>query len=264
MTQPSNPNGAARFLVEFEAGESIFQQGDLGREMFIVHEGEVEIVQERPGRTDYLAKLEKGDFFGEMSLLEDLPRLATARAVTAVKLVKVDDQAFDNILRKDPEIAIRIMRKLSHRLREIDEQLFAPQPGEAQDAADPAVEEQAELPVVTRARAESSLCLMHEESRASFPLSVSGETVIGRHDPVTGLRPGIDLSPIDPDRSSSRSHAKIYFQEGAFHLVEEVGTTNGTFVNGSRLEAGRPLRVAAGDQLRLGLVELLLTDESGR
>ena len=242
MTATSKSSGSGRFLVEYEAGDSIFEQGDAGSEMFIVHEGEVEIVQERPGRTDHLAKLEKGDFFGEMSLLEDLPRLASARALTAVKLVRVDDQAFDKILRNDPEIAIRIMRKLSHRLREIDEQLFAPQPEEVE----------AEIPAAAaaRARAEASLTLVHPESRTSFSLSVSGETVVGRHDPVTGLRPGIDLSPIDPDRSSSRSHAKIYFQEGAFHLVEEVGTTNGTFVNGSRLEAGRPLRIAAGDQLR--------------
>jgi len=254
MTSTPNSSGAARFLVEYPAGESIFEQGDLGSEMFIVHEGEVEIVQVRPGRTDHLARLEKGDFFGEMSLLEDLPRLASARAATDVKLVKVDDQAFDKILRNDPEIAIRIMRKLSRRLREIDEQLFAPRP------------EEVEIPaaVVERARAEASVGLLHEESRTTFSLSVSGETVVGRHDPVTGLRPSIDLSPIDPDRSSSRSHAKIYYEEGTFHLVEEVGTTNGTFVNGSRLEAGRPLSIAAGDQLRFGLVELLLTDDSER
>lgn len=259
MTSTPNSSGAARFLVEYKAGEPIFEQGDMGSEMFIVHEGEVEIVQERPGRTDHLAKLEKGDFFGEMSLLEDLPRLATARATTDVKLVKVDDQAFDKILRNDPEIAIRIMRKLSRRLREIDEQLFAPKVDE--EELEPSEDE---TPIVgaVPSQEDAALGLMHEQSRARFALALSGETIVGRHDPVTGLRPGIDLSPIDPDRSSSRSHAKIYYQEGAFHLVEEVGTTNGTFVNGSRLEAGRPMQIAAGDQLRFGLVELLLTDDS--
>ena len=71
-------------------------------------------------------------------------------------------------------------------------------------------------------------------------------------------------SPVDDDRSSSRRHAKLYLKDGTFWVVEEIGTTNGTFVNGVRLEAGQPLRVAAGDELRFGLVELVLADDSQR
>ncbi len=250
MGSGSDKPSAARFLVEYQAGEKIFSQGEFGTDMFIVHEGAVEIVHEGGGR-EHLAKLEKGDFFGEMSLLEDLPRLASARALTQVKLVRVDAGAFDKLLRQDPEIAIRIMRKLSNRLRETDEQLRT-----LAEAAPPPPEP-TELP-------SGAHSLVHLASRARFALKNAGETMIGRGDPVTGQQPDIDLTPVDPDRSSSRRHAKVYFEDGAFHLVEEIGTINGTFVNGVRLEAGQPLRVAPGDELRFGLVELVLADDSGR
>jgi CRP-like cAMP-binding protein len=75
----SQPN----FTVEFEAGETIFKENDLGTEMYIVHEGRVEILKDLSGEQRSLAVLEKGDFFGEMAILEDLPRTATARAQTA-------------------------------------------------------------------------------------------------------------------------------------------------------------------------------------
>ena len=243
-----DPDNAARFLVEFEAGESIFESGDAGDEMFIVHRGEVEILRPGSGGADSVAVLGKGDFFGEMSLLEELPRLASARAKTAVTLVRVDNSAFDKLLRGEPEIAIRIMRKLSRRLRESDERLRSVPVPEAAPEPDPPLPRQA-------------LVMSHLPSRTRFELGAA-ETSVGRGDPVTGFYPDVDLTPVDPDRSSSRRHAKFFLRDGAVHLVEEVGTTNGTFVNGVRLQAGQPLRVTAGDEIRFGLVELALADES--
>ncbi len=249
MSSNSDKAGAARFLAEFQAGEVVFAQGDVGSHMYIVHEGEVEIRREGSKGGDRVARLEKGDFFGEMSLLEELPRLATARAVTTTKLVKIDSAAFDKLLRRDPEIAIRIMRKLSGRLRQTDTQLRAMEAPKA--------------PIVQPAD-QPSLALVHLASQDRFALGAGGDTMVGRGDPVTGLQPDIDLSPVDADRSSSRRHAKLFFKDGAYWVVEEIGTTNGTFVNGVRLESGQPLRIAAGDQLRFGLVELVLSDESQR
>ena len=250
MSPTPDSSRASRYLVEFEAGDVIFSQGEPGDDMYIVHEGQVEIVPEGESG-EKIATLEKGDFFGEMSLLEELPRLASARALTRTKLVRIDAAAFDKILRKDPEIAIRVMRKLSKRLRETDEQL------RSLDTARPVVVP-SDQPLMT------AHSLVHAESEARFGLGRSGETAVGRGDPVTGFEPDIDLTPVDPDRSSSRRHAKVVVQDGAYHLVEEIGTTNGTFVNGVRLEAGQPLRVAAGDHVRFGLVELVLADDSER
>ncbi|MBZ0089867.1 MAG: cyclic nucleotide-binding domain-containing protein [Thermoanaerobaculia bacterium] len=108
------------YTVEFQPGDYVFKEGDLGTEMFIVHEGKVEILKEMLGEPKQLAVLEKGDFFGEMAILEDLPRTASARAISEVKLLHINGSTFDQMLRSNPEIAVRMMRKLSRRLRETD------------------------------------------------------------------------------------------------------------------------------------------------
>ena len=62
----------------YAAGDVIFQQGELGTEMFIIQEGEVDIVKHINGESHALSHLEKGDFFGEMAVLESVPRTADA------------------------------------------------------------------------------------------------------------------------------------------------------------------------------------------
>ena len=89
-----------------------------------------------------------------------------------------------------------------------------------------------------------------------FPLSESRETTVGRIDPVTGILPDVDLTPVDGKRSISRRHARLRREEdGTFSVVEDVGTMNGTFVNGLRLVAGRPASVVAGDTVVFGTIQ---------
>src|SRR3954469_8900719 len=102
----------------FPAGDTIFTQGHLGTEMFIIQEGEVQIVKHIGGHSHVLSRLEKGDFFGEMALLEAMPSTAAACATTDVKLVAINGSRFDEMLRRNPEVAVRIIRKYSKRLRE--------------------------------------------------------------------------------------------------------------------------------------------------
>ena len=83
--------------------------------MYIINEGKVEILNQVGDEEQVLAILEKGDFFGEMSVLEDLPRAASARAATDVRLLQINGSTFDQLLRGNPEIAVRMMRKLSRR-----------------------------------------------------------------------------------------------------------------------------------------------------
>lgn len=244
--------GADRYLVSVPSGAFVFEEGELGTEMYIIQEGKVEILQRVGGESRQRAVLEKGDFFGEMSLLEDLPRNASARALADSRLLKIDGTTFDQMLRDNPEIGVRMMRKLSRRLREADRMLreaggepsaAAPEvPGEAMPAA-PSMAEK----------------LRHQRSGMEFPLAVGAETVVGRRDPVTGIFPDIDLSPIDAQRSVSRRHAKVYRRGGKLFLSEEIGTMNGTFVNGNRLSKGVPAEVREGDELRFGVVGLELS-----
>jgi hypothetical protein len=234
--------------ADFPAGEYIFHEGDLGTEMYIIQEGKVEIVNRMGEEDRVLAVLEKGDFFGEMSVLEDLPRAASARTLTETRLLQINGSTFDQMLQGNPEIAVRMMRKLSRRLRETDELLktsfgnrVSPLSGEVPAPA-------AQVP------AEGPEKLVHTSSGMEFPVAAGPETTIGRRDPVTGIFPDVDLTPVDNQRSVSRRHAKLYRRGSAFFLGEEIGTMNSTFLNGARLETGVPRMVQPGDEMRFGVV----------
>jgi CRP-like cAMP-binding protein len=242
--------------VDVKAGDYIFREGELGTEMFIIHDGRVEVLQKVGEEEKCLAVFEKGDFFGEMSLLEDLPRAASVRALSDVRLLQINGATFSQMLRDNPEIAVRMMRKLSRRMRETDRLLRealhatgAP-PKTAPDVPTPEPprhdEEGDEAAVPER--------LIHDKSGMEFVLSRGSETSIGRRDPVTGIYPDIDLTPVDAQRSISRRHAKIYRRGKKYFLSEEIGTMNGTFCNGLRLETGVPTEIKPGDEVRLGMV----------
>ncbi len=103
--------------TQFPKGTVIFAEGDLGLAMFVIESGTVEIRKHLGGEDRVLAALGKGDFFGEMCMLEEeAPRSATAFAVEDVAAVMIDQAAFTFILKHNPEIAIRMMRKLVLRL----------------------------------------------------------------------------------------------------------------------------------------------------
>ena len=97
--------------------------------------------------------------------------------------------------------------------------------------------------------------LIHDQTKTEFFLSAGEETTIGRRDPVTGINPDIDLTPADTQRSISRRHAKIFRKNGRYYVREEIGTMNGTFVNGDRVETGIPAEFKVGDEVRFGLIK---------
>jgi hypothetical protein len=256
-TAPAKKAPMASFTEEFAAGDYVFREGELGTEMFILQEGQVEILKTVAGVDEQLAVLEKGDFFGEMSLLEDLPRTASARAVNDCKLIRINGSTFDQMLRGKPEIAVRIMRKLSRRLRQTDQMLReALGSGGGQELPSP------EMPVPDRQAASPAgpQKLVHA-SGMEFPLAATSETLVGRRDPVTGIHPDVDLTPVDTQRSTSRRHAKIYRRAGKFFVCEEIGTMNGTFVRGDRVETGVPVEVRPGDEVQFGLVKMSFRGE---
>lgn len=245
--------GGPDLTVEHAPGEYVFREGELGTEMYIIHEGQVEILNRVGDEERLLAVLEKGDFFGEMALLEDRPRAASARALTATRLLQINGSTFDQMLRDNPEIAVRMMRKLSRRLRETDDLLKA-----AMGSGDHQPVPELPSPDLTEIHASGPERLLHAPSGMEFSLSRGSETTIGRKDPVTGIYPDVDLTPVDGQRSVSRRHAKIYRRGAKFFLAEEIGTMNATFLNGTRLETGVPAELKPGDEVRCGVVALRL------
>ena len=253
-------------LTRFRAGQMIFRTGEAGAEMFVIEDGQVEIFRQHGPTEARLVVLEAGDFFGEMSILEDLPRSASARALTDCRVLPVDASIFDQILRDHPELAIRIMRTLSRRLRLFDEAesralsiavgplVSAPKKAPAQpvqpvDAA--GVTALVDVPPRPAAR------LVHAPSGKSWSLTGERDQILGRRDPVTGLDPEIDLTDLDVERSLSRRHARIVFHDGQFFLREEIGTNNGTFVGQQRLATGKEQALKRGDRVRVGRLDFV-------
>jgi CRP-like cAMP-binding protein len=245
--KPSNP------VVQFAPGEVVFAEGDAGGEMFIIQSGRVEILKVIGGEDRRLAILEKGDFFGEMAMLEELPRNATARAIDQVSALTVSPITFDQMLRENPEIVVRMMRKLSARLRQVENDLDRMAHAVATGAKQPAPAESR----ATAKKAPSTHRLISDNGATVFHLSLGSETSIGRRDPVTGIDPDVDLTAIDTHRSTSRAHARIYHRGRKFFLREEIGTSNGTFLNETRLQTGVPVELVDGDHVRFGLVKLV-------
>ncbi len=166
--------------------------------------------------------------------------------------MKINGAMFDTMLKSNTEIAVRMMRKLSRRLREVTAML--------EESLGRQVPEE-EKPPPRRAAPERDVCrLVAPEGKAEFFLNREGDTLVGRADPVTGITPDVDLSTLDPQRSTSRRHAKLYQLAGHFYVMEEIGVMNGTFVNETRLATGTPASIKNGDALKFGLVQLTFYD----
>jgi len=99
------------------AGEIIFRQGDKAVDMFVIQSGVVEISRGSGSERTVMATLRQGDFFGEMSLLESMPREADATATTATELLVITQGGLLVRLRRDPTFAIEMLHKLSGRIR---------------------------------------------------------------------------------------------------------------------------------------------------
>jgi len=237
-------------IAEHPAGSAIVREGEPGETLFLMKSGSVGVFTSLRDEHIDLAELHAGDFFGEMCMLEeDTPRSATAHAVEDVTAVMIDQSAFTFILKHNPEIAIRMMRKLALRL-EHTTQLLEEAVGHKVDIEESGIKDK------PASKPDPTARLVEISTGLSFPLSASKETTVGRIDPVTGINPEVDLTPVDGKRSISRRHARIKREaDGTFSVVEDVGTMNGTFVNGVRLAAGRPVPVASGDTVVFGTIQ---------
>lgn len=105
--------------VSFAAGQQIFAKGDLGASLFIVYEGQVGVFN----GAQQLATFSKGDFFGELALLDAEPRSASAVAQNAATVFRLDQEDFYDVMEERPEVLRNIMKVLCQRLRRQNEAL---------------------------------------------------------------------------------------------------------------------------------------------
>lgn len=103
----------------FQPGQIIVTQGTPGQAFYLIISGRVEIL--RDGKS--LGAFGPGDFFGEMSLLDQAPRSATIRAIDPTDCMMLSSWDFKGLLEKHPSIAIKLLEVLSRRLRVADERI---------------------------------------------------------------------------------------------------------------------------------------------
>lgn len=102
--------------VHVEAGRTIMSQGDLGQELAVVIEGQVEVVKDGTP----IATLGPGSYFGEIALLDSLTRTASVTAVTDVVLEVIDRRGLNTLLDDVPSIARSLLAGVSQRLAELE------------------------------------------------------------------------------------------------------------------------------------------------
>lgn len=101
----------------YEPGEPLFLEGDIGRALFILENGHIELTKQGArGQTQRLAVVEPGEFFGEMALLEHLPRSASATSIERSQVHLLYRTRLEELLRKHPRIGVSILQHLAKML----------------------------------------------------------------------------------------------------------------------------------------------------
>ncbi|MCI0572869.1 MAG: Crp/Fnr family transcriptional regulator [Myxococcaceae bacterium] len=112
-----------RFGKEFPKGAVLCHEGEPGKEMFVIQSGRVTISKRVRDVEKVLAILGPGEFFGEMAIISNKPRNATATVHDDARLLVIDPKTFEGMIRGNSEIAVRMIKKLAERLSEADSQI---------------------------------------------------------------------------------------------------------------------------------------------
>lgn len=112
-------------IQEYEDGECIFSEGDSGRELYIIQSGHVAIRKNTAHGTIEIAKFAKGDFFGDISLLQSVPRYAGAYSVGKTRLLILKPAGFLIKIRRDPTFAFEMLQQMSYRVLVSNNRLLA-------------------------------------------------------------------------------------------------------------------------------------------
>jgi CRP/FNR family transcriptional regulator, cyclic AMP receptor protein len=103
--------------MEVEAGKVLCREGEVGREFFVIIDGDVEITR----RGKPVKRREGDEFFGEIALLEDIPRTATVTARTPVRFFVLTARDFRQLVKRSPSVESKVLRSVARRLAELSE-----------------------------------------------------------------------------------------------------------------------------------------------
>jgi hypothetical protein len=244
----------------YRAGDVIFSEGDYSTDAYIVRRGRIEVYVTRDGDRR-LAVLHEGAVFGELALLTDQVRTASARAMDDVQLLVIDQDGFLELWRRHPEVLLPLLRVIFERVRDIvslanelslDERnraVVAAHLGEAESISGVAP---ARMPHVVLEGAAAPARVALEDAPLTlgrFPFRIGSD---GGSDRLF-VHNDLVLPPRD-DAAVARSHCMFINVDGRCFLIDR-GTRGGTFLDGQRLGgAGETARV----ELKEGRAEIAL------
>jgi CRP-like cAMP-binding protein len=110
-------------LKHFSKNDIIFAENSFGRSLYIIMKGEVKIYAEHKGKRKIFAYISSGEFFGELALIDDPVRTASAVALADSDVVVINRDEFHKILKSYPDIALNLLKILSRRLRSADKEI---------------------------------------------------------------------------------------------------------------------------------------------
>lgn len=113
----------SKFGREFPAGYVLFREGDVGEEMYIIQSGKIAISKHIGSEEKKLATLPAGEFVGEMAVLLNESRSATATVEEDAKILQIDGNTFEAMIKSNVEIAFRIIKKLAQRLKDTNSKI---------------------------------------------------------------------------------------------------------------------------------------------
>jgi CRP-like cAMP-binding protein len=116
-----------KYLKIYGKSEVVFEEGTSGSEMYVIRSGRVRIYRNAEEGEMEIGILEPGEFFGEMALVDNSPRCASACALEdGTKLLALDKDKFLFLVSHQPMFALMIMHVLCQKIRALDESVFVP------------------------------------------------------------------------------------------------------------------------------------------
>jgi hypothetical protein len=228
----------------FDPDAVLFRQGDPSDHVILILSGSADVLRETGDDAIVLGTVRAGEFVGEMGVLEGRVRSATVRAAESVEAELIERQAFLERISSEPELARKLLLRMSARLRDVEDMLTQLYAG--QEAA----ESGREL-VVAAATVEAPPALTLTGSTYAAKFFIGPEPIriphlpftVGRqhdqHEPSSVITPDLAIGEDAPHRLS-RAHFMLLRDDDDI-LVRDLNSTLGTIVNGQPLGRDFPV-----------------------
>lgn len=109
----------------YKPGEIIVHQGETGDCMYVIQDGNVDVLKEENGVQTIVDTMRTGDIFGEMAIIERTVRSSTIRASSTVRVLTIDKKTFIRRVQEDPSLALSVLKVMSQRVRNLDLEVVA-------------------------------------------------------------------------------------------------------------------------------------------